>query len=84
MLHVKGAHNALSQSMLMGRGLWIIPANSYGPKIHATGTGHRRRGELVGMAPQVGGLFHSERKPSRLVELGSAQVGPRQNQIQEE
>ena len=55
-LHVEGAHNTLSQSILMDRGLRIVPANSYGLRIHATGTGHGRRGELVGGAPQVGGL----------------------------
>ena len=56
-LHVEGAHNTLSQSILMDRGLRIVPANGYGLRIYATGTGHRRRGELVGVAPQVSGLL---------------------------
>ena len=58
-LHVEGARNALSQSMLMDRGLRIVPVNGYGLRIHTTEAGHRRHGlgELVGVAWQVGGLF---------------------------
>ena len=33
-LHVEGAHNSLSQSRLMDRGLWIVPVNGYGIKIY--------------------------------------------------
>jgi hypothetical protein len=33
-LHVEGAHNLLSQSRLMDRGLWIVPVNGYGIKIY--------------------------------------------------
>ena len=68
-LHVEGAHNPLSQSMLMDRGLRIVPVNGYGLRIHATGTDHpSRRGELVGVAQQVGGLFQ--------LDVVSAGVGP--------
>ena len=58
-LHIEGARNALSQSMLMDQGLRIVPVNGYGLRIHTTGAGHRRRGlgGLVGVARQVGGLF---------------------------
>ena len=83
-LHVEGAHNALSQSMLMDRGLRIVPVNGYGLRIHAAGTGHRRLGELVGVAQQVGGLFQLDvsagggtRKPSRFGGVGLSSGGTR-------
>jgi hypothetical protein len=59
-LHVEGAHNSLSQSRLMDRGLWIVPVNGYGIKIYeapAMGTGCGGQGSLVAMAPQIGGVF---------------------------
>ena len=37
MLHAEGVHNALSQSMLMDRGLRIVPVSGYGLRIHAKG-----------------------------------------------
>jgi hypothetical protein len=52
-LHVAGAHNSLSQSRLMDRGLRIVPVNGYGIKIYD----NRGQGSLVAVAPQVGGLF---------------------------
>jgi hypothetical protein len=52
-LHVEGAHNSLSQSRLMDRGLRIVPVNGYGIKIYD----NRGQGSLVAVAPQVGGLF---------------------------
>jgi len=68
-LHVEGAHNLLSQSRLMDRGLRIVPVNGYGIKIYdkslaedsARGRG-RGRGSLVGVALQVGGLFRLDVK----------------------
>jgi len=33
-LHIEGAHNSLSQSRLMDRGLRIVPVNGYGIKIY--------------------------------------------------
>jgi hypothetical protein len=33
-LHIEGAHNSLSQSRLMDRGLQIVPVNGYGIKIY--------------------------------------------------
>jgi len=60
-LHVKGAHNSLSESRLMERGLQIVPVNGFGIKIYdkapAMGTGRGGQGSLVAVAPQVGGLF---------------------------
>jgi len=60
-LHVKGAHNSLSQSWLMDRGLQIVPVNGYGIKIYdkaprdsARGRG-RGQGNHVGLARQIGG-----------------------------
>jgi hypothetical protein len=70
-LHVKGAHNSLSQSRLMDRGLQIVPVNGYGIKIYdkspaedsARGQGRGRgRGSLAGVARQIGGLFRLEVK----------------------
>jgi hypothetical protein len=71
-LHVKGAHNSLSQSRLMDRGLRIIPVNGYGIKIYdksptdrARGQSQGRgqgRGNLVGVARQIGGLFRLDVK----------------------
>ena len=52
-LHLEGAHNSLSQSRLMDRGLQIVPVNGYGIKIYD----NRGQGSLVAVAPQVGGLF---------------------------
>jgi len=64
-LHVEGAHNSLSQSRLMDRGLQVVPVNGYGIKIYnnapAESTG--RGGEsLVGVPPQSGGLFRLDVK----------------------
>jgi len=57
-LHVEGAHDSLSQSKLMDRGLWIVPVNGFGIKIYDTpNTGRRGQGTLVAVSPQVGGLF---------------------------
>jgi len=60
-LHVEGAHNSVSQSRLMERGLQIVPVNGFGIKIYdnapAMGTGRGGQGSLVAVAPQVGGLF---------------------------
>ena len=71
-LHIEGAHNSLSQSWLMDRGLRIIPVNCYGIKIYdkspaedsARGQGQgqgqgrgRGRGNLVRVARQIGGFF---------------------------
>jgi hypothetical protein len=57
-LHIEGAHNLLSQSRLMDRGLWIVPVNGFGMKIldnaRAESTG-RGLGSLVGVARQIGG-----------------------------
>jgi len=62
-LHVEGAHNSLSQSRLMDRGLRIVPVNGYGIKIYdkapAESTG---RGNLAGVARQIGGLFRLDVK----------------------
>jgi len=66
-LHVKGAHNSLSQSWLMDRGLRIVPVNGYGIKIYdkspaedsARGRGRR---SLVGIARQIEGLFRLDVK----------------------
>jgi len=59
-LHVKGAHNSLSQSRLMNRGLWIVPVNGFGIKIYAKvpamGTGSGGQWSLVAMAQHVGRL----------------------------
>jgi hypothetical protein len=60
-LHAAGAHNSLSQSRLMKRGLPIVPVNGFGIKIYdkapAMGTGRGGQGSLVAVVPQVGGLF---------------------------
>jgi hypothetical protein len=59
-LHIEGAHNSLSQSRLMDRGLRIVPVNGYGIKIYDKAPAEyngRGRGSLVGVARQVGGLF---------------------------
>jgi len=69
-LHIEGAHNSLSQSRLMDRGLQIVPVNGYGIKIYdksptdsAQGQGRGRgRGNLVGIARQIGGLFRLDVK----------------------
>ena len=57
-LHVAGAHNSLSQSRLINRGLRIVPVNGIGIKIYDNAnTGLEGLGTLVAVAPQVGGLF---------------------------
>ena len=69
-LHEEGAHNSLSQSRLMDRGLQIVPANGYGIKIYdksptdsARGQGRGRGQEsLVGVARHTGGLFRLDVK----------------------
>jgi hypothetical protein len=70
-LHIEGAHNSLSQSRLMDRGLRIVPVNGYGIKIYDkspaedTARGQARgrgRGNLVGVARQIGGLFRLDVK----------------------
>jgi len=70
-LHIEGAHNLLSQSQLMDRGLRIVPVNGYRIKIcdkspaedSARGQGQGRgRGNLAGMARQIGGLFRLDVK----------------------
>jgi len=64
-LHIEGAHNSLSQTRLMDRGLRIVPVKGYGIKIYdkppaeSTGEG---RGCLVGVARQIGGLFRLDVK----------------------
>ena len=65
-LHIEGAHNTLSQSRLMDRGLRIVPVNGNGIKIYdkfptdsARGYGRRN---LVGLARQIGGLFRLDVK----------------------
>ena len=84
-LHVEGAHNAFSQSMLMGREPRIVPANGYGLRTHAavTGADHRRRGlgELVGVARQVGWLFQLDVVSAG---VGTPQVGLGRSRVQEE
>jgi hypothetical protein len=62
-LHIEGAHNLLSQSRHMDRGLQIVPVNGYGIKIYdkaprdcAQGQGHDRR-SLLGVARPIGGLL---------------------------
>jgi len=66
-LHVEGAHNSLSQSRLMDRGLRIVPVNGYGIKIYDKSPAEdsargRGRGSLVGVARQIGGLFRLDVK----------------------
>jgi len=57
-LTVEGAHNSLSQSRLMDRGLRIVPVNGFGIKIYYNAnTGRGGQGTLVAVTPQVGGLF---------------------------
>jgi len=70
-LHIEGAHNSLSQSRLMDRGLQIVPVNGYGIKIYdklpaeesAGGQGRGRGwGNLLGLARQIWGLFRLDVK----------------------
>jgi len=66
-LHVEGAHNSLSLSRLMDRGLWIFPVNGYGIKIYDKSPAEdsargRGRGSLVGVVRQIGGLFRLDMK----------------------
>jgi hypothetical protein len=64
-LHVDGAHNSLSQSRLMDRGLWIVPVNGYRIKIYDKSPAEdsaRGRGSFVGIAHQIGGLFQLDVK----------------------
>jgi hypothetical protein len=61
-LHVEGAHNSVSQSRLMDRGLRIVSVNGFGVKINEKVVGTNdyrggRYGKLVAVAPQVGGMF---------------------------
>jgi hypothetical protein len=66
---VEGAHNSLSQSWLMDWALLIAPVNGYRIKIYdkspAEGSARgpsRGRGNLVGVVPQIGGLFRLDAK----------------------
>jgi len=43
--HVEGAHNSLSQSRLMDRGLRIVPVNGYGIKIYDKSPTNSGRGQ---------------------------------------
>jgi len=70
-LYVKGAHNSLSQSRLLVRGLRIVPVNGYRIQMYdklpaedsAGGQGRGRgQGNLVGVARQTGGLFRLDVK----------------------
>ena len=53
-LHVEGAHNSVSQSRLMERGLQIVPVNGFGIKIYdkapAMETCRGGQGSLVAVA----------------------------------
>ena len=62
--HIEGAHNSLSQSRLMDRGLRIVPVNGYGIKIYdkAPRDSARGGGSLGGVARQIGGLFRLDVK----------------------
>jgi hypothetical protein len=68
-LHIEGAHNSLSQSRLIDRRLQIVPVDGYGIKIYNKSLAEdsaqgqsRGRGNLVGVARQIGGLFRLEVK----------------------
>jgi hypothetical protein len=51
-LHVAAAHNSLSQSRLMDRGLRIVPLNGFRIKIYDnTNTGRVGQSSLVATAP---------------------------------
>jgi len=51
-LHVRGAHNALSQSRLMDQGLQIVPVNGFGIKIYDNANaGHRGQGSIGAAVP---------------------------------
>lgn len=60
-LHVVGAHNSVSQSRLMERGLRIVPVNRFGIKIYHTAPAMwiscGGQGNRVAKATQVGGFF---------------------------
>jgi hypothetical protein len=81
-LHVEGAHNSLSQSRLMDRGLRIVPVNGFGIKIYdkapAMGTGRGGQGSLVAVAPQVRGLFRFD------VDMKVARKGHRSRDVSRE
>ena len=83
-LHVEGARNTLSQSMLMDRGLRIVPVNSYGlripqqrPVIDDTGLESLSawHGRLVGYSSLT--LLVQEQV------LGTPQVGLGRSRVQE-
>jgi hypothetical protein len=64
-LHIEGAHNSLSQSRVMDRGLWIVPVNGYGIKIYdkaPTEYKGQGRGNLVGVRRQIEVLFQLDLK----------------------
>jgi len=69
-LHIEGAHNSLSQSRLMDQGLQIVPVNGYGIKIYdklptdsaQSQSRGRGRGNLVGVARQIGWLLRLDVK----------------------
>jgi hypothetical protein len=53
-LHVKGAHNSLSQSRLMDWGLRIVPVHGFGIKIYYNAnTGRAGQGTLVAVHPRL-------------------------------
>jgi hypothetical protein len=58
-IHIERAHNSLSQSQLMDRGLRIVPVNGNGIKIYDKAPRHsaQGRGSHVGMAGRIEGLF---------------------------
>ena len=57
-LHVEGAHNSLSQSRIMDRGLRIVAVNGFRIKIYDNvNTGRGCHETVVAIAPQVGSLF---------------------------
>jgi len=63
-LHVEGAHNSLSQSRLMGRGLRIVPVNGYRIKIYDKSPTDSTRGRdnRLGVARSIGALFRLDLK----------------------
>ena len=83
-LHVEGAHNSLSQSRLMDRGLQIVPVNGYGIKIYdkspaedsARGRG-QGRGQVRGQGRGRGNLVGVARQIGGLFRLDVKVAGKR-------